>query len=188
MKKILILGVVASLAMISQAASIAWNMNGMGLKDAEGNLGTLPAGGELVLVVMGAADGWDSATVIPTAASGSGTTTLVVNATTGRVTGKATFTYSADDTDSNLINNGDFLALMFKDSEGDLSKLVYTTGADAGKDVDASWEVSGLANNATSLTSKKIMATGNFAAVPEPTSGLLLLLGMAGLALRRKQA
>ena len=28
----------------------------------------------------------------------------------------------------------------------------------------------------------------NWAAVPEPTSGLLLLLGMAGLALRRKQA
>lgn len=30
-------------------------------------------------------------------------------------------------------------------------------------------------------------ATGGWQAVPEPTSGLLLLLGMAGLALRRKQ-
>ena len=30
--------------------------------------------------------------------------------------------------------------------------------------------------------------TFTVAAVPEPTSGLLLLLGMAGLALRRKQA
>lgn len=29
---------------------------------------------------------------------------------------------------------------------------------------------------------------GNWAAVPEPTSGLLLLLGMAGLALKRKRA
>ena len=29
---------------------------------------------------------------------------------------------------------------------------------------------------------------GNWAAVPEPTSGLLMLLGMAGLALRRKRA
>ncbi|MBQ6341074.1 MAG: PEP-CTERM sorting domain-containing protein [Kiritimatiellae bacterium] len=29
---------------------------------------------------------------------------------------------------------------------------------------------------------------GNFTAVPEPTSGLLLLLGMAGLALKRKRA
>ena len=31
-------------------------------------------------------------------------------------------------------------------------------------------------------------ATGGWAAVPEPTSGLLMLLGMAGLALRRKRA
>lgn len=30
--------------------------------------------------------------------------------------------------------------------------------------------------------------TGNWSAVPEPTSGLLLLLGMAGLALKRKRA
>ena len=29
---------------------------------------------------------------------------------------------------------------------------------------------------------------GNWAAVPEPTSGLLMLLGMAGLALRRRRA
>lgn len=31
-------------------------------------------------------------------------------------------------------------------------------------------------------------SAGDWAAVPEPTSGLLLLLGVAGLALRRKQA
>ena len=31
-------------------------------------------------------------------------------------------------------------------------------------------------------------AAGNWAAVPEPTSGLMLLLGVAGLALKRKRA
>ena len=31
-------------------------------------------------------------------------------------------------------------------------------------------------------------ASGNWAAVPEPTSGLLMLLGLAGLALKRKRA
>ena len=40
----------------------------------------------------------------------------------------------------------------------------------------------GFANMATAT-----QTAGNWAAVPEPTSGILLLLGMAGLALRRKQ-
>ena len=42
-----------------------------------------------------------------------------------------------------------------------------------------------MANFATVATSSTTSAIG---AVPEPTSGLLLLLGMAGLALKRKQA
>ena len=51
------------------------------------------------------------------------------------------------------------------------------------------------AAQATSTTTVQFanMATatqtaGNWAAVPEPTSGLLMLLGMAGLALKRKRA
>ena len=77
---------------------------------------------------------------------------------------------------------------MWKDATtGDLSKLVYTADA---SEAEAVFQISGLANNATALTGKILPFSGNFqaAAVPEPTSGLLLLLGMAGLALRRKQA
>ena len=40
---------------------------------------------------------------------------------------------------------------------------------------------------ATSL-SVNLAGSGTFTAVPEPTSGLLMLLGMAGLALRRRRA
>lgn len=38
------------------------------------------------------------------------------------------------------------------------------------------------------MTNQTPLAKSDFKAVPEPTSGLLLLLGMAGLALKRKRA
>ena len=44
------------------------------------------------------------------------------------------------------------------------------------------------ASQAAAMTSTTFTAGGWYSAVPEPTSGLLLLLGMAGLALKRKRA
>lgn len=44
--------------------------------------------------------------------------------------------------------------------------------------------INAIATNMSGFTS----ATGGWVAVPEPTSGLLMLLGMAGLALRRRRA
>ena len=45
-----------------------------------------------------------------------------------------------------------------------------------------------LKAQATSTGTLNFAATGSWVAVPEPTSGLLMLLGMAGLALRRRRA
>jgi hypothetical protein len=188
MKKMMMAVAVICSAVAVQAASVSWTSNNKQFCDATGTPVTSMIGGELVLVTLGASIDWSAATEITTAASGLNTTTLVLNQgtgnKTGRVTGQVNFTYTGSGSD--FINNGDYLALMWKDATtGDLSKLVYTAD---GSEVEAVVQVSGLANNATALTGKAINFTGNFAAVPEPTSGLLLLLGMAGLALRRKQS
>ena len=45
-----------------------------------------------------------------------------------------------------------------------------------------------LLNTSKELPTQGSYAIGSWAAAPEPTSGLLLLLGMAGLALKRKRA
>ena len=44
------------------------------------------------------------------------------------------------------------------------------------------------AKDILSMKATESVGFGNFRAVPEPTSGLLLLLGVAGLALKRKRA
>ena len=43
-------------------------------------------------------------------------------------------------------------------------------------------------NTWNNTTSQWNFATANYQVAPEPTSGLLMLLGMAGLALRRRRA
>ena len=78
----------------------------------------------------------------------------------------------------------------------------FTTGAnydfyfvinDGGKEFKSSTIVKGALESQTATMNFGNMASAtqnasNWAAVPEPTSGLLLLLGMAGLALKRKRA
>ena len=74
--------------------------------------------------------------------------------------------------------------------------LVYTTGT--GEEIQTYYMESGVASSnsrvlesdsaAVTFASNTAFAGQQFEQVPEPTSGLLLLLGVAGLALRRKKA
>ena len=190
MKKLIMAAAIVCSAVAVQAASVAWTSNNKQFCDSTGTPTTTMTGGQLVLVTLGSTLNWDNATVIETG-SGNNQTTIALNTgtgtKTGRVTGLVTFDYTSGGS-SNFIENGDYLALMWKDgTSGDLSKLVY---ADGGAEAEAYYQVSGLSNNATMLTGKAIAFTGNFqgASVPEPTSGLLLLLGVAGIALKRRRA
>ena len=144
-------------------------------------------GGSIVLVLL--SDGtYDGAKTVLT--GNSGDTAALVTSGTASAKGRlsTTFGFTYDDTPgaANILENGDVLGVMFRDSSGNLSQLVYSDDSK----VNATYTVSGLSDNtwAGSAFSFTAANTTFTASVPEPTSGLLLLLGMAGLALKRKRA
>ena len=81
---------------------------------------------------------------------------------------------------------GNFYAVIFNaDSIADATHYMIVGGAEADGSLKLSFGTA-TANQTASLNASG--GTWTAAAVPEPTSGLLMLLGMAGLALRRRRA
>ena len=184
-----------------QAASFTWktgnytnvlNPDGSAVTTADG-YASLMNGGNIVLVLLsdGTYEGGMTALV---GTEGSTAAFKTGGAATVKYGLSTTFKF---DGEGSLLKNGDKIGVAYQNASGDLSQLILTdtTGADLGK-VDAVYTISGLSDDtwqgdyftfttAGTSAAKTYITT---AAVPEPTSGLLMLLGMAGLALRRRRA
>ena len=204
MKKLMIALAVVACAAAVQAASFTWktgnytnvlNPDGSAVTTADG-YSALMNGGNIVLVLLDSEKLYTDTSKMTVLIGTSGDTAAF------KASGGATIKYGLNtvfgfDGDSGLLKNGDKIGVAYQSASGELSQLILTdtTGAELGK-VDSVYTVSGLADDswageaftfttAGSSTAKTYITT---AAVPEPTSGLLLLLGMAGLALKRKRA
>ena len=93
-----------------------------------------------------------------------------------------TFAFTFDDGD---YKDGDIFGVMFQDEAGNLSKLV--TPGDSPSPITETFTISGMTDDR--YQGAMVFSTTDYtvASVPEPTSGLLLLLGVAGMALRRRR-
>jgi len=180
-------------ATVVQAASFTWGTDNK-FTDSEGTVITTTDGytaalngGSIVLVLL--SDGtYNGAKTVLAGQTAPAIKTTTPNSTKGRLSASFEFTFDEENVANNPFKNGDIIGVMFKDSDGNLSQLVYAN--DMTTTVDDVYTISGLSANTWFGDKFTYASGGNFttAAVPEPTSGLLLLLGMAGLALKRKRA
>lgn len=177
MKKLLVAAAIACAAAISQAATVNWSISGV---KADG--GGSPTAGWAVMAFYTAAGAGSSAIEnaikAGTAASYAfETTTLSVALGSGRVTAHDADATGITDTSKNY----DFYFVVFNDADA-TKATEYAIVSDTNKaysGMDAKFKGAGTFSASTPWQT---------ASVPEPTSGLLMLLGVAGLALRRRRA
>ena len=171
MKKLLILAAAVMTVAITHAAAVGWSIGGTSAFTG----GTY----DLFVVGLNGVTGADQIAALVAAgkdvssysfANGSvGSAVTVAASTSGK-----SITYSGSGTDTYQA----FAVLWDKDGKN----ASYTSNSSISMANNSTSKTFAFANQATNLSNN------SFVVAPEPTSGLLLLLGMAGLALKRKRA
>lgn len=178
MKKVLtIVAAIMSIGIVN-AASVTWTLSGVQASDGSGN-----ANGYLAMVfdaatsqdaVISAILAKDIAALDTLANSWTQTTT---STSAGFMRSAGNGSYSAGDSFST------YLVIFDASSVADAENYFITqtkSGTIAANGANATLAFGTYAN--------QVAAGSSWQAVPEPTSGLLMLVGLAGLALRRRRA
>lgn len=173
MKKLILAVAIICAATVSQAASVAWGLSGVTASPANaaaaGWVAYFMEGSTYSTFTSTAADklgAYCAANYTYTTTTSSGRTGVQASATSG--------TYAGGDSVSAYI-------VLFDAAAATEAKYYAATAVDT-KTVPSS------GNLQWAMTFSSDTSGWTTTAVPEPTSGLLMLLGMAGLALRRRRA
>ena len=178
MKKLLIAAAIVCAAVISQAAAVSWSSGN--LTDHTGVAGSLKNSTAYTATLYIFSDAEGKTDVTSTFGSGTQITSSTASKN-GAYTGKTK--------DTGIASGTYYAQLVIANSEwtltSDLAAFTYDADAVSNKSITF---LSGAGFD-TATAKIHLGGTNNgWQAVPEPTSGLLLLLGVAGLALKRKRA
>ena len=168
MKKIMIMLGAIAIAVGVQAACVDWKV-----------AGTSASNGYSVYLLTDLASSYADVDALASAAVASGTIAKSGRdyGATGTATSAAITADSMKEAYWVIVTSAD--ATSYNYVKTDMSAMVY--------DPD-NQESSPGTFNSVSAANMLAGTSANFQSVPEPTSGLLMLLGMAGLALRRRRA
>ena len=192
MKKIMIACVAVAMAAVAQAASINWTISNVySPSDSTAKV----AAGSMSAWLFVTANSTDVTTGIPVTTlaavqavldSGdmSGLSSLAAAHATNTADGMITGSTGLEGFSSGTLSA---FALVLDSTDLASASNYYLVNAGATKDATFT-SATGIKNLAFGSQATATQAAGAWTAVPEPTSGLLLLLGVAGLALRRKHA
>ena len=191
MKKLMIAAAIVCAAAIAQASTFKWQTIATGTSgviwDGTSTANAKTTYGQVAVYLFDAAT-YDQATAFADLVKGELNTAKAIDNTTlstaSKIAGK-NFSYGTEG------NTYDFYFATVFDSDPNtfyISSIKADQMAQPSSTTTVTWnDVAG--NSKTTLdASAGFKGAGVYAAVPEPTSGLLLLLGIAGMALRRRRA
>ena len=191
MKKLIMMIAVVATAIAANAATVSW-MATKGYLYEAGTTTKVTSGDAYLMFVtasytqsdlvaaFASAEGDTSATLAAMTASGALATGAGSVGSNARISGTSTYDISSDMTAYIVVFKGDNMFIT------DTSAAIYdsVTGEASVTAIPAM----STPSKAAALDATKGYTGAGWYAVPEPTSGLLMLVGLAGLALRRRRA